>query len=218
MSCYSAAPAQRQSQVSPPPPPASSRWLDWNRFLLFVSYVKLAISIMKYLPQVFLNWRRKSTVGWNIYNVFLDFTGGALSVGQLVMDCEVSGDWSQLKGDPVKFFLGNISMFFDIIFFCQVGGRLGRRREDLVSSLPLSVFTCCCRPDHRLQHYCLYSKVSGDDSGDPAPAHFLTTGDEYARLVVDTISGDAAPAAAGTISSSTGKRDLARYKYDFTGY
>lgn len=39
-------------------------WLDWNRFLLFVSYVKLAISIMKYLPQVYLNWKRKSTVGW----------------------------------------------------------------------------------------------------------------------------------------------------------
>ena len=62
-------------------------------FLLFLSYVKLAISVMKYSPQVWLNFRRKSTAGWTIHNVLLDFTGGALSLAQLVMDCLVSGDW-----------------------------------------------------------------------------------------------------------------------------
>ena len=62
-------------------------------FLLFLSYVKLAISVMKYSPQVLLNCRRRSTAGWTIHNVLLDFTGGALSLGQLVMDCSVSGDW-----------------------------------------------------------------------------------------------------------------------------
>ena len=39
-------------------------WFTWNNFLLFLSYVKLLISCLKYIPQVFLNDRRKSTVGW----------------------------------------------------------------------------------------------------------------------------------------------------------
>ena len=30
--------------------------------------------------QVYLNFRRKSTVGWSIGNVLLDFTGGSLSI------------------------------------------------------------------------------------------------------------------------------------------
>lgn len=69
---------------------ASFTWLE---YLLFLSYVKLAISVMKYSPQVVLNCRRRSTEGWTIHNVLLDFTGGALSLGQLLMDCAVSGDW-----------------------------------------------------------------------------------------------------------------------------
>ena len=69
------------------------------------------------------------TALFSIYNVMLDFTGGALSVGQLVMDCEISHDWSQLSGDPVKFFLGNISMFFDVIFFVQASQTNAREKQ-----------------------------------------------------------------------------------------
>lgn len=130
-------------------------------------------------------------------------TGGFLSVGQLILDCEISGDWSQLSGDPVKFFLGNISMFFDVIFFIQVCGR-----PDV---LPVCASLATLHP--QLQHYFLYPNTAGNDSGDPAPAHFLSTDDEYARLVVDTIADDAtAPKGA-----AGGKRsELARY--DYTGY
>ena len=60
-----------------------------------------------------------------------------------------------------------------------------------------------------LQHYYLFPSIEDTGSGESSPAHFLTTGDEYARLVVDSIT-DAAPAKSGQ-----GKRDLGRY--DFTG-
>ena len=66
-----------------------------------------------------LNYRRKSTDGWNIDNVMLDFTGGLLSFGQQQMDCLCSHDWSGIVGDPVKFGLGFASMFFDVIFMAQ---------------------------------------------------------------------------------------------------
>lgn len=46
----------------------------------FFGYGKAVITFVKYLPQVYLNWSRKSTVGWSIENVILDFTGGSFSL------------------------------------------------------------------------------------------------------------------------------------------
>lgn len=40
---------------------------------------------MKYVPQAFMNYRRKSTDGWSIGNILLDFTGGTLSIGQMLI-------------------------------------------------------------------------------------------------------------------------------------
>jgi cystinosin len=91
-------------------------WLDW---LYTVSYFKVAISLIKYIPQVLLNARRHSTVGWSIHNVLLDITGGVLSVLQLVLDCANTHDWSGIAGTPVKFALGFASIFFDVIFLVQ---------------------------------------------------------------------------------------------------
>ena len=36
----------------------------WLNYLLYLSYIKLAISLMKYIPQALLNFRRRSTRGW----------------------------------------------------------------------------------------------------------------------------------------------------------
>src|SRR5690606_8007793 len=92
------------------------KWLDW---LYFLSYVKMAITLIKYVPQAVLNYTRKSTVGWNIWNVLLDFTGGFLSLLQLLLDCNDTNDWQGIAGDPVKFGLGFVSIAFDITFIIQ---------------------------------------------------------------------------------------------------
>jgi len=68
---------------------------------------------------VWLNARRRSTEGWNLDNVVLDFTGGVLSIAQLVLDAVANRDWSAVTGDPVKFGLGFASMVFDTIFMLQ---------------------------------------------------------------------------------------------------
>ena len=88
-------------------------WLYW------LSYVKLGITVVKYIPQVLLNRRRRSTSGWNIYNVLLDFSGGLLSIVQLLLDASVEEDWSGVAGDPVKLGLGMASLVFDVIFMLQ---------------------------------------------------------------------------------------------------
>lgn len=58
-------------------------WLD---FLNACSYIKLAITLIKYVPQAVMNYRRKSTVGWSIGNILLDFTGGTLSMLQMLLN------------------------------------------------------------------------------------------------------------------------------------
>ena len=71
------------------------------------------------MPQVWTNYKRKSTVGWSIWQILLDVAGGVLSIAQLVIDSSLQGDWSGILGNPVKFGLGNVSIFFDIIFMVQ---------------------------------------------------------------------------------------------------
>lgn len=69
------------------------------------------------------------TVGWTIYNVLLDFSGGLLSILQFFINCAVlrrereegsdADEWSGLKSNLVKLGLGSVSMFFDILFMIQ---------------------------------------------------------------------------------------------------
>ena len=92
--------------------------------LVYMGWCKVVISLIKYIPQVISNYRRKSTIGWNIHNILLDFTGGAFSFGQNIVDSfrdefSVTSD-GQSKGlNIAKFALSFISMFFDIIFMTQ---------------------------------------------------------------------------------------------------
>ena len=91
-----------------------SSWLD---FLYKLSFIKVIISLVKYIPQVILNFKRKSTTGWNIWNIVLDFVGGTLSIGQQIGD---SADLHEsVAGNPAKFALGFVSIFFDLVFFFQ---------------------------------------------------------------------------------------------------
>lgn len=94
-----------------------------------------------------MNFRRKSTVGWSIGNVLLDFTGGTLSILQMFLISYNYGnylsilliylsinvfymsilmllfihsdDWKSIFGDPTKFGLGAFSICFDLLFMIQ---------------------------------------------------------------------------------------------------
>ena len=92
---------------------------NWLDYLYMLSFCKIFISLIKYVPQVILNVKRQSTVGWSIWNILLDFTGGTLSILQLVLDCADLGDWTGITGNLAKFGLGFVSIFFDCIFMLQ---------------------------------------------------------------------------------------------------
>ncbi|KAK4983524.1 hypothetical protein LTR50_007166 [Elasticomyces elasticus] len=95
---------------------ASWAWID---IVYAISYVKLIVTVIKYIPQVISNYRRKSTTGWSIHQILLDFVGGILSILQLLIDCSLQADWSGLMGNPVKLALGNVSVCFDLVFIVQ---------------------------------------------------------------------------------------------------
>ncbi|XP_063217336.1 cystinosin homolog isoform X2 [Bacillus rossius redtenbacheri] len=98
---------------------AAASLITWLDFLYYCSYVKLAITLIKYVPQAWMNFRRKSTVGWSIGNIFLDFTGGMLSMLQMILNAYNYNDWDSIFGDPTKFGLGLFSVMFDIFFMVQ---------------------------------------------------------------------------------------------------
>ena len=97
-------------------------FFNWLDYLYLLSYIKILISLIKYIPQVILNVRRQSTLGWSIWNIVLDFTGGILSDLQLVLDCTFmygGPNYAGITGNIAKFGLGFVSIIFDIIFMIQ---------------------------------------------------------------------------------------------------
>uniref|UniRef100_A0A915E5G0 Cystinosin n=1 Tax=Ditylenchus dipsaci TaxID=166011 RepID=A0A915E5G0_9BILA len=98
---------------------SSLLWINWLQFIYYLSYVKMAVTLSKYLPQAILNYKRKSTVGWSIGNVLLDFAGGVTDVFQMVLQALNTNDWSVFSGNPVKVGIGSTSIFFDIFFIVQ---------------------------------------------------------------------------------------------------
>nr|XP_023420787.1 cystinosin [Cavia porcellus] len=91
----------------------------WLQFLFCFSYIKLAVTLIKYFPQAYMNFYYKSTEGWSIGGVFLDFTGGSFSLLQMFLQSYNNDQWTLIFGDPTKFGLGIFSIFFDVVFFVQ---------------------------------------------------------------------------------------------------
>ncbi|KAI9137067.1 PQ loop repeat-domain-containing protein [Paraphysoderma sedebokerense] len=100
----------------------------------FCGNLKLLMTFVKYSPQAYLNFRRKSTIGWSIHNIILDFTGGILSLLQLFLDAYlislgdtdgVAGvdtrDWFRnvIFGNGAKLGLSITSISIDLIFITQ---------------------------------------------------------------------------------------------------
>ncbi|XP_041059844.1 cystinosin-like isoform X1 [Carcharodon carcharias] len=93
--------------------------ITWLQYLYYFSYIKLVITLIKYIPQAYLNYQRKSTVGWSIGNVLLDFTGGSFSIVQMFLQSYNNDEWLLIFGDATKFGLGLFSVLFDVFFIVQ---------------------------------------------------------------------------------------------------
>ncbi|KAF7703751.1 cystinosin [Silurus meridionalis] len=98
---------------------AVAQKITWLNYMYCFSYVKLGVTLIKYIPQAYMNYQRQSTEGWSIGNVLLDLTGGSFSVLQMFLQSYNNDQWKLIFGDPTKFGLGIFSVFFDVIFMIQ---------------------------------------------------------------------------------------------------
>jgi cystinosin len=87
-------------------------------FILFKLHQDICFAYQVH-PQVILNMKRKSTVGWSIWNILLDFTGGILSVLQLVLDCASMGIGLESQATLPNSCWAMCPYFFDVIFMLQ---------------------------------------------------------------------------------------------------
>ncbi|KAL2320220.1 hypothetical protein Fmac_029189 [Flemingia macrophylla] len=66
-----------------------------------------------------MNFMRKSTEGWSIVNILLDFSGSVANYAQMSMQSIDQHSWVNFYGNIGKLLLSLASVFFDILFMCQ---------------------------------------------------------------------------------------------------
>ena len=81
-------------------------------------YALTLINVVKYVPQFYLNYKRKSTVGLSTKYVVLDMVGSVFSLMQLGMDTMHYGRYvvGTKAFNISKFSLAITALFFDLLF------------------------------------------------------------------------------------------------------
>lgn len=99
--------------------PADGGCAAWLPLLVLLGGTKVAMTLVKYTPQVLHNHARRSTEGWSLANVLLDLSGGALSLAQVGLDAWARHDLSVVTGSPAKLWIAALSLGYDAIFIAQ---------------------------------------------------------------------------------------------------
>lgn len=105
--------------------------LEWIDLVILLGYAKIITTIWKYAPQLLLNFQRKTTVGFSVYNIQFDFIGGIFSIAQLVLDAYIAQDWSGIWGNPLKLGIGIVTLGYDTLFLLQHYVWFNRSRQHL---------------------------------------------------------------------------------------
>ncbi|XP_027352824.1 cystinosin homolog isoform X2 [Abrus precatorius] len=92
------------------------RWL-W--LLSVFTGIQVCMTVIKYIPQAVMNFMRKSTEGWSIVNILLDFSGSIANYAQMSMQSIDQDSWVNFYGNIGKLLLSLVSLFFDILFMIQ---------------------------------------------------------------------------------------------------
>ncbi|XP_074267533.1 cystinosin homolog [Silene latifolia] len=92
---------------------------SWLWLTSVFSTIQVTMTVIKYIPQAFMNFRRKSTDGFSIGNILLDLLGGLTNYGQMAVQSVDQKSWVNFYGNIGKTLLSLVSIFFDILFIIQ---------------------------------------------------------------------------------------------------
>ncbi|KAJ8767699.1 hypothetical protein K2173_020639 [Erythroxylum novogranatense] len=94
----------------------SHRWL-W--LISIFNFIQVSMTVIKYIPQAVMNFKRKSTDGFSIGNILLDFLGGLTNYAQMAVQSIDQHSWVNFYGNIGKTLLSLVSIFFDLLFLVQ---------------------------------------------------------------------------------------------------
>lgn len=92
---------------------------SWLWLISVFNSIQVSMTIVKYIPQAFMNFNRKSTDGFSIGNILLDFSGGVANYAQMAVQSIDQNSWVNFYGNIGKTLLSLITIFFDLLFMCQ---------------------------------------------------------------------------------------------------
>ena len=150
--------------------PAALGTIEWLDYLYYFSYIKLGSTLIKYIPQAFMNYRRKSTEGWSIGNILLDFTGGTFSILQMFLLSYNHGEYfcfSMLlacKYHSIRLMgLYSINSVIgkDVNKWCDLSLDDWNSIFGDPTKFGLGFFSMCFDILFMVQHYCLYRRYRG---------------------------------------------------------
>jgi len=107
----------------------------WQTYsvVTYLGLVKAGITVIKYIPQVKLNFTRRSTHGMAIQHIQLDLCGGLFSMLQNVLDALHYGDSSFVFGNIPKMAVSLASIFWCCVILCQHYVCYGQRQRRYVA-------------------------------------------------------------------------------------
>ncbi|KAF8028934.1 hypothetical protein BT93_E1569 [Corymbia citriodora subsp. variegata] len=92
---------------------------SWLWLISIFNSIQVLMTVIKYIPQAFMNFRRKSTDGFSIGNILLDFLGGITNYAQMAVQSIDQKSWVNFYGNIGKTLLSLVSIFFDLLFMLQ---------------------------------------------------------------------------------------------------
>ncbi|GAB4847924.1 hypothetical protein Ancab_026984 [Ancistrocladus abbreviatus] len=97
----------------------ATRRHSWLWLISVFNTIQVIMTVIKYIPQAYMNFRRKSTDGFSIGNILLDLLGGLTNYGQMAVQSVDQKSWVNFYGNIGKTLLSLVSIFFDIVFIIQ---------------------------------------------------------------------------------------------------
>ncbi|XP_061376225.1 cystinosin homolog [Gastrolobium bilobum] len=92
---------------------------SWLWLISIFNSIQVCMTVIKYFPQAFMNFLRKSTDGFSIGGVLLDFSGGVFNYSQMAVQSIDQGSWVNFYGNIGKVLISLVTIFYDSILMLQ---------------------------------------------------------------------------------------------------
>ncbi|GBG67483.1 hypothetical protein CBR_g618 [Chara braunii] len=93
--------------------------LTWLSSATLFNYIQVVMTSIKYIPQAWMNYKRRSTVGWSIGNILLDLTGAVSGLAQMFLQSIDQKSFKNFAGNAGKLGLTGETIMFDLLFVVQ---------------------------------------------------------------------------------------------------